>query len=106
MPAGLSGEGQLVQAGDLPLTLHAGRMVSRQVADQLADPLAELEGEVRGGGAHELAHIVHRDLAVGAEAIGMLGFAHFWGTASNRLSTSACTEVDTACWLPMIQAWL
>src|SRR5207248_4401326 len=51
-------------------------MVGRQAADQLDDAVAQLQGEVGGGGAHELADVVDRDLAVRAQAGGMLGFAH------------------------------
>lgn len=86
MPAHLTGVGQLVQPGYLALALEAGRMIGGQVANQPADPFAQLKGKVRGGGTHQLAHVVHGDLAAREQSIWVLGLAHdtyFCGTASS-----------------------
>ena len=42
--------------------------------DQRVDPVAQVRGEVGGGGAHQLAHVLHRGLAL--EAVGLLELAH------------------------------
>src|SRR3954447_14130912 len=70
----LRAPGQPVEPGDLPVALHTGWMLGRQAADQVLDPVAELQREVRGGGAHELAHVLHGGLAL--EAVGLLVLAH------------------------------
>jgi hypothetical protein len=102
----LAREGETVQASDLPLALDPRRVLGREVADQGAEPLADLEREVRGGGSHQLAHVVNCDLAARAQAIGVLSAAHFWGTASSSESTWACTATEIAFVSPMIQPWL
>src|SRR6185437_9561263 len=87
--ANLSGERQPVQARDLALSLDPGGMAGGEVANQLADPLAQLQREMRRRRAHQLSHVVDGDLATGTQTIWILGLAHFWGTASRRLSTCA-----------------
>lgn len=115
MPANLTCVGDPVQAGNLALALDPGRVTGGELADQGADALAQLEGEVRSGGAHELADIVHSDLAALAQAIGVLGLAHgrygpcpaaFWGTTSRRASISAWTASEIALWSPISHPWL
>src|SRR5579884_2612735 len=76
MAADLAGVCELVQARDLALPLDPRRMVWRQVADQRPDAVTQLQREVGGGGAHQLADVVDRDLSTVAKAVGMLGLAH------------------------------
>ena len=78
-----------VQPRDLALSLDPGGMAGGEVADQLADPLAQLQREMRRRGAHQLPYVVDCHLATGTQTIWILGLAHFWGTASRRLSTWA-----------------
>src|SRR5947209_7471230 len=106
MAANLAGERDPVQARDLPLALGSGRMIGRQAADQGPDPLAQLEREVRGRGAHQLAHVLDGDLVVGLESVWMLGLAHFCGTTSRRLSISAWTETEIVLGSPITHPWL
>src|SRR5215210_6752515 len=70
----LRAEGELLEPGDLPLALHAGRVIGRQATDQVGDPVAQVKREVRGGGAHQLAHVLERRLAL--VAVGSLELAH------------------------------
>jgi hypothetical protein len=84
MSADLTVERERVEASDLTLAFDPRGMTRRQAADQASDPLAELEREVWRRGAHELAHIVNRDLASVPQTIWMLGLAHFCGTTSSR----------------------
>src|SRR3954471_14127893 len=75
-PALLAAVAEPLEPRDLALALDAGRVIGGQRRDQLRDAGAQLEREVRGGGAHELAHVLDRDLVVGPGAIGMLRLAH------------------------------
>src|SRR5205085_12156051 len=95
-----------VQPWDLTLAFDPGGMLGGQAADQGPDPLAQLEREVRGGGAHQLAHVLDGDLVVGLESIWMLGLAHFCGTTSRRLSISAWTETEIVLGSPITHPWL
>src|SRR5450759_409499 len=80
LAARLAGEGKALQARDLALAFGARRVVLGQAGDQARDAVAQLQGEVRGGGAHQLAHVLDADLAValGKQAAGILGLAHGW----------------------------
>jgi hypothetical protein len=106
MPAEFPVIGEAIEPFDLPLAFQARGMIGWQAADQGANPLAELQCEVRRRGAHQLTHILDGDLAPVAKSIWILGLAHFWGTASSRVSISACAESEIACWLPITQPWL
>ena len=87
--AGLAREAQAHEPLDLALALDAGGMVGRQRRDQLGDAVAQLQGEVRGGGAHQLADVLHGHLVVGAGAVGMLEFAHEEGPVTGEISSRA-----------------
>jgi hypothetical protein len=73
-PAALRAERDLVEARDLALALHARRVIGRQPVDQGSDAVTQVQGEVRGGGAHQLAHVVDGRLAV--KAVGPLELTH------------------------------
>src|SRR5436853_567033 len=75
-PAVLAGVAQAAEPRDLALALDASGVVGRQRGDELRDPVAQLQREVRRGGAHELAHVLDRDLVVRPGALGVLGLAH------------------------------
>jgi hypothetical protein len=49
-------------------------VVLRQRLDQLTDAVAQVQREVRGGGAHELADVLDRGLAL--HPVGSLELAH------------------------------
>src|SRR5881227_4451584 len=89
-----AGERELVEAGDLPLSLDPRRLVWLEVADQRSDPLPQLEREVGRRGPHQLAHVVDGHPMPLAQTVWMLCFAHFCGTASRRVSISAWTETE------------
>jgi hypothetical protein len=74
LAADLAREGEPLEPGDLLLAETAGRIVRLQADDQARDPVADLEGEVRRRGAHELAHVVHRDRT--AQSLGLLVLGH------------------------------
>src|SRR4051794_25812516 len=76
LAADLAAVAQPLEPGDLALALQSRGMVGGQPLDQPRDAVAQLQREVGGGGAHELAHVLDRDLPIGAEAVGVLGFAH------------------------------
>ena len=59
----------------LALTLGACGVTRWEPRDQSPDPVAQVHREMGGGGAHELAHVLHRRLAL--EARWLLVFAHF-----------------------------
>src|SRR5450755_620132 len=98
VPANLSDVGDLVQTRDLPLSLASCRVPFREAADQRPDPLSKLEREMRGGGSHQLAHILDCDLSAITQAVWVLRLAHLepCGTASRRLSISAWTGIEIA----------
>src|SRR6185436_8725917 len=77
LAAHLAHVGDALEAGDLALALEPGRVVGRKAADERGDAVAQLQREVRGRGAHELAHVLDGDRVVGGAAGGVLGFAHF-----------------------------
>ena len=95
-----------LQARDLALALDARGVIRRQVRDELADPVADLQREVRRGGAHELAHVLHRDLVVRPGALGLFALAHFslTGTISRRESMRDCASTEMAASSPINQA--
>lgn len=104
----LSDERDLVQPGDLTLSLRARGMSLGQVANQSPDPGAELQCEVGCGGSHQLAHILHGHPVALTQTVGILLLAHFelCATASRRLSISAWTETEIASGAPITQPWL
>src|SRR5689334_6010993 len=104
--AHLAGVGDAVQPVDLALPLEPRRMIVRQAANQGADALAQLQREVRRRCAHELTHVLHGDLVLGLQPIGVLSLAHFCGTTSRRLSICACTGTEMAELSPITQPWL
>ena len=116
LAADLARERDPLEPRDLALALEPGGVVGRQRRDQLADPVAELEREVRGRGAHELAHVVDRHAVLGAQALGLLGFGHGAGVyepvaastgwISSSASMRACTSTETAPSSPISQPWL
>src|SRR5215217_574774 len=59
----LAAAGDLVEPGDLALALDPDRVALRQPLDPVPDAVAQLKREVRGGGAHQLAQVLHRGLA-------------------------------------------
>jgi len=67
-------EGDPVEAPQLALALHPHRVALGQRLDELSDPVAQVQSEVRGRGAHQLAHVLDRRLPV--EAVGSLVLAH------------------------------
>lgn len=102
----LTGDGELVETGDLAFTLDPGGMVGRKPADQRPDPRPELKRKVGRRGAHQLPNVLDRDLVVLAQAIRILRLTHFCGTASSRLSTWAWIATEIAVWSPIIHPWL
>src|SRR5438270_13532580 len=112
--ANLSDVGNLVEASDLSLPLYPCRMAGRQVADQSPDSLAQLQREVRSRGAHQLAHVIDRDLAPRPKAIRVLRLTHLagpWdvpltGCGSRSASTFAWTPTEIAFASPINQPWL
>src|SRR4051794_4358912 len=105
-PALLAGVAQALEARDLALALAAGRVVGGQRADELGDAVAQLQREVRGRGAHQLAHVLDGDLVVGSGALGVLGLAHWvvaTGEISRRVSRWAWTAAEMACSSPISQ---
>jgi hypothetical protein len=106
MPADLAGEREPIQPRDLALALDPPWVLRWQAANQRADSLPELQREVWRRGTHQLADIFDRHLAPLAQAIGMLGLAHFCGTASSRPSSCAWTETEIALWSPITHPWL
>ena len=91
-------------------------MVGVEAADQLGDPVAQLQREVGGGGAHQLADVLHSHGTVRPEAGGMLGFAHdagwddppepLTGTISSSESIRDWSASEIAPWSPISQPWL
>ncbi len=109
--ADLAREAEPREAGDLELPETARRVVGRQVLDEPGDPVAQLEREVRGRGAHELAHVVDRHPVAGVAAGGELGFAHgvfsvVSGMISSSVSSRAWSLGDMARASPTSQPWL
>ncbi len=94
---GLAREGQPVQPRDLLLPQRPRRIVGTQRRDQLADPVAELQGEVGGGGAHELADVVDGDDVPGTPALGLLGFGHARQSTSPRGRRRARSRAGCRC---------
>src|SRR5215207_1585250 len=84
LPADLAGERDPLEPRDLALALNPRGVLRRERGDQLADAVAQLEGEVRGGRAHELADVVDGDAVLGAEALRLLGFGHARESTSRR----------------------
>src|SRR5919112_993925 len=74
--ADLAGVAEPRQARDLALALDPRRVTLGQPLDEPRDAVADLEREVRRRGAHELAHVVDRDLVVAAAADRMLCLGH------------------------------
>ena len=98
------------RAARSPARRARARVLGRQRRDQLADAVAELEGEMRRRGAHELAHVVHRDAVLGAQALRLLGFGHGAQSTSPRRvdgldleqrSMRAWTSTETAASSPI-----
>lgn len=82
LAARLAFEAQAFQAGDLAFPFHSCRMPGGEGRDQLRDAFAQLQREVRGGGAHQLAYILHRHLVTWLRADRVLGLAHFFGSGN------------------------
>lgn len=82
LAARLAFEAQAFQAGDLAFPFHLCRVSGGKVRDQLRDAFAQLQCEVGGGGAHQLAHILHRHLVTWLCADRVLGLAHFFGSGN------------------------
>ena len=69
---------------------------------------------MRGRRAHQLAHVVDGDVAVVAQALGLLGFGHAriyeppgcTGWISSSASIRDCTSTEIAASSPIIQPWL
>ena len=71
---------------------------------------------MRGRRAHQLAHVVDRDVAVVAQALGLLGFGHApdlsyedgcctgWISSSESIRDCTSMEIDDSS--PTIQPWL
>src|SRR4051794_9280637 len=112
--ADLAAVAQPLEPGDLALALEPRGMVGGQTLDQSRDAVAQLQREVGGGGAHELAHVLDRDLPIRAEAIRVLGFAHgapegrrlVAGAISNNASIRPCEATEIALSSPTSQPWL
>src|SRR3954454_2539436 len=77
LAAALADVGDALEPRDLALAFEPGGMVGLEAADEGGDAVAELQRELRRRGAHELAHVLDRDLVVGGAAARVLGFAHF-----------------------------
>src|SRR4051794_34504301 len=124
LAADLADVGDALEPRDLALAFEPGGMVGLEAADEGGDAVAELQREVRRRGAHELAHVLDRDLVVGGAAARVLGFAHFvvfvlacfdlagadcslaersTGTIWRRASIRACTAVEMAASSPISQ---
>ena len=71
-------------------------MIGRERGDQLRDALAQLQREVGRRGAHELAHVLDRDVVGGGAALGRLGLAHVLGSPVAR-TTAALEETRVYC---------
>src|SRR4051812_31206381 len=108
-PAVLAGVAEALEPRDLALALEARRVIGRQRRDQRGDPVAQLQREVRRRGAHELAHVLDRDLVVRPRAIWVLRLAHWLelvrstGVISSSASMRACVAVDMVLSSPMTQ---
>jgi hypothetical protein len=79
LATGLAVEAEALEPCDLPLTFQARGMIRGQVGDQRRDPVAQLQGEVGGGGAHQLAHVLDAHLPgalLARKAARVLGLAH------------------------------
>jgi hypothetical protein len=77
LAARLAFQAQALQARDLPCAFHPRRVPRGQVGDQPGYAFAQLQSEMGGGGAHQLAHVLHAHLVPGLLADGVLGLAHF-----------------------------
>src|SRR4051794_24787790 len=114
LAAHLAAVTQPLEPGDLALALQSRGMVGGQPLDQPCYAVAQLQREVVGGGAHELAHVLDRDLPIGAEAVGVLGFAHgapegrrlLAGEISSMESIRLCESTEIALSSPTSQPWL
>src|SRR5829696_6355137 len=110
LAADLAGDAEALEPGDLELAEAAGGVVLREPGDQLADAVAQLQGEVRGGGAHQLADVVDRHLVLRAQALGLLGLGHgvqsppvLTGWISRRVSMRDWTSAEMAASSPISQ---
>src|SRR4029079_15438992 len=94
----LAAEAEALEPRDLLFAVQARGIVGRQRADQRADAVAQLQREVRRRGAHQLAHVVDADGAVGSEALGLLGFGHARNPTTNpaRFGSRAARRCATA----------
>ena len=97
-----------VEPSDLALALHAGRVVRRQVTHEVVDAVAQLQREVGGGGAHQLAHVLHGRLALVAVVAFELAHGAFdcTGISSVIASIWACWRTEMTSSSPRIQARL
>src|SRR4051812_43822070 len=97
LAAGLAGEAELLEAGDLALALDAGGVVRGEAVDELGDAVAQLEREVGGRGTHQLAHVLDADLA--ADAFRMFGLAHRPQATASSWSASCWSSSALSTWL-------
>src|SRR5262249_42256445 len=78
LAAHLAGQPEALKARDLAFAFEARGMVRRQAVDQLHDAVSQLQREMGGRCAHQLAHVLDRDLVLAllaAQAAGVFGFA-------------------------------
>ena len=105
--ADLAGERDPVQPGDLALALDPGRMAGGQVRGS-ALRIRSRSWSAKCGVEAPISWRTSSTVTSrpGRRRSGMLGLAHFCGTASSRLSISAWTATEIALWSPITQPWL
>ena len=97
LASALGAERDLVETSDLSVSEQAGRVVSRKTGDQGAYPVSQVYREVGRGGAHQLAYVLDRGLAL--EASRLLVLAHpLKPTEPTTYGTPACTGMSCATW--------